>query len=589
MKKLPILLALLVIISTKGFSQDSCGDLDLLSVNDTSICNGESILISAIAGYDNYSWSTGSENQYTLINTSGTYTVSATYTTNNLVTNGNFSEGNTSFSSSYNYSATDLYPEGVYTVTTNANIVHSEFDGTGDGNFMVVNGSTSPGTEVWCQDITVEPGTVYNFSSLVTTVANGNPALLQFSINGEEIGTVFTAPNTTGSWVEFNATWSSNTETTAEICIINQTTAIEGNDFGLDDITFTTLCTSSESITVTEEELANATIFSVDDLCESETTINLNAVDPGGVWSGNGITNSNTGLFNPSIAGAGNHTISYTIDGTCGDEDDLEIIVLDQVFDINITSSSTKECAPASIQFEDLSTVSNGEISSWEWNFEINTDDGPNPLINYQDTDTGLFDVSLLISTEEGCYKSLLLEDYIEIAPSPKANFSYIIEQNGCEIVVNFSNESYGANSYHWEFNNGYTTYDENPIQCFNSISQSYDVTLVIENEFSCVDSSSQVITAIPKLTPIYVPNVFTPDGNGNNDLFQPFSYCIKELEFWIYDRWGKLIFHSEEIDHGWDGSYEGLPLKKDTYTWRLEYIYNEEIKNENGHVLLLK
>jgi len=82
---------------------------------------------------------------------------------------------------------------------------------------------------------------------------------------------------------------------------------------------------------------------------------------------------------------------------------------------------------------------------------------------------------------------------------------------------------------------------------------------------------------------------VFTPDGNDNNDLFHPVSECIKESEFWIYDRWGKLIFHSKEIDHGWDGSYEGLPLKKDTYVWSLKYTYKGKTKNENGFVLLLK
>ena len=106
---------------------------------------------------------------------------------------------------------------------------------------------------MWCQDIEIEPETTYNFSTAVSTVANGNQALLQFSINGETIGTPFIAPNITGTWSEFNATWNSNTSTNAEICIVNQNTC-GGNDFGLDEISFSTLCTP-QKVTVTEIDL----------------------------------------------------------------------------------------------------------------------------------------------------------------------------------------------------------------------------------------------------------------------------------------------------------------------------------------------
>jgi gliding motility-associated-like protein len=301
--------------------------VDLLAVNDTSICNGESILISAVPGYDNYIWNTGSTNQYTSISAPGTYTVSANFTTNNLVINGDFSSGNSGFSSSYLYNANDLWDVSTYTVTTNANSVHSNFNGTGDGNFMVVNGSTTPGTEVWCQDIIVEAETMYNFSSLVASVAEGDLAVLQFSINGEEIGNSFTAPNVINTWDNFNATWFSGAETVSEICIINQNIAGGGNDFGLDDISFTTLCSFSDSIIV-ESNVANATIFEIDELCESDNPVKLTAFNPGGTWSGDGIINSSLGLFSPGTVGPGTHTVNYTIDGACGNEDTIEISVI---------------------------------------------------------------------------------------------------------------------------------------------------------------------------------------------------------------------------------------------------------------------
>ena len=85
-----------------------CEEVDLLSYNDTSVC-GQAINLTAIAGLDNYSWSTGSDNQFTSISLPGTYTVSTSYNSGNFVENGNFNEGNSNFSSSYTYSATNSH------------------------------------------------------------------------------------------------------------------------------------------------------------------------------------------------------------------------------------------------------------------------------------------------------------------------------------------------------------------------------------------------------------------------------------------------------------------------------------------------
>ena len=568
MKTLPLLLALLIIIPTIGFSQDPCGDLDLLSVNDTSICNGQSILISAIAGYDNYSWSTGSENQYTSISIPGTYTISSTYTTNNLVTNGNFSLGNTGFSSSYNYSATNLYPEGVYSVTTNANTVHNGFTGSGGGNFMVVNGSTSPGMEVWCQDIVVEPGTMYNFSSLVTTVANGNPALLQFSINSSVIGTTFSAPNTTGSWTDFNATWSSNTETTAEICIVNQNVAGGGNDFGLDDITFTTLCTSSEAINVTEEESANATIFSVNDLCESGTSVNLNAVDPGGIWSGNGITNSSTGLFNPNLAGEGIHTITYTIEGSCGAESTTDINVVEET-ESSIMSPESICQNESPINLEGIPG-----IGVWEGNGITNTSNG---LFNPQEAQIGLNTINYMPNGFCMEVSSSQIEVYEVLSPEAdlyhQICFGDIVNLNTGETLFSEYNWSTGESTSNINItSDGIYTLS---LLDFNDCSQ--ELQFVIIDQENCEN--------------IVMPNVFTPNNDYENDLFIPILYeHIPSSILRIYNRWGVEVFHSQFILDGWNGKHFSKDCPEGVYYWVIEYQTNkEEHYKLTGFVNLLR
>lgn len=172
----------------------------------------------------------------------------------NLVNNANFNNGNTGFTSDYTYSATNLVPEGIYTVTNNPQSVHPGFapcgDHTGGGQMMVINGAGTPNQDVWCQTIPVIPNTEYAFETWVASVVAGAPALLQFSINGQTIGPVFEASNSTCQWEKFTSTWNSGPSATATICIVNQNTTLGGNDFALDDISFKEVCTINDKVTV---------------------------------------------------------------------------------------------------------------------------------------------------------------------------------------------------------------------------------------------------------------------------------------------------------------------------------------------------
>jgi gliding motility-associated-like protein len=194
----------------------------------------------------------------------------------NSVLNGDFSSGNSGFTSDYTYS-TNLNPEGRYWVGPNANNVHNGFGAvpdhtTGNGNYMVVNGAGTPNLNVWCQTITVEPNTDYNFSAWVTSVASGSPAVLQFSINGQVLNQPFSAPAAVGQWDEFFAVWNSGNNTSAQICIVNQNTTLGGNDFGIDDISFSQICEGSDTVTVTVHPLPPADAGNDVAICRGDTT-----------------------------------------------------------------------------------------------------------------------------------------------------------------------------------------------------------------------------------------------------------------------------------------------------------------------------
>ncbi len=234
-------------------------------------CRGEVITLSAtVTGSDSildYLWSPATGLSSTTI-LSPTLTVGPTSSYYylrvrslipfNLVANGDFSSGNTGFTSSYSYApgpSTTLL-EGNYSVYNNPFGVHTGFTSmsdhtTGTGQMMIINGSPTP-TDVWCQTIPVNPNTDYDFSAWIancSSITTGTDVpILQFRINGILIGTPTSITSAPGIWTNFFTTWNSGTATTANICIYDMNTTAAGNDFAIDDISFREICIARDSV-----------------------------------------------------------------------------------------------------------------------------------------------------------------------------------------------------------------------------------------------------------------------------------------------------------------------------------------------------
>ncbi|MFN8276011.1 MAG: gliding motility-associated C-terminal domain-containing protein [Chitinophagales bacterium] len=247
---------------------------------DTDICKGSAAPIHASGGLY-YQWSPttyidhpDSANPVVNPPQTTTYVVTGYVPGPNQLLNADFSAGNSGFSSNYTYSASDVTLEGTYSVNNNATNVHSGFASctdhtSGSGNYMIVNGSANPNEIVWQQTIQVNPGTQYLFGAWVNTLANGSPALLQFSINGTLLGTPFNAPVSTCSWQQFYTTWSSGSNTSATITIVNQNTTLGGNDFALDDIEFAPICFNRDSVIIRVHD-STATALN-DSICQGQS------------------------------------------------------------------------------------------------------------------------------------------------------------------------------------------------------------------------------------------------------------------------------------------------------------------------------
>jgi gliding motility-associated-like protein len=184
--------------------------------------------------------------------------------TTNLITNGNFEAGNTGFTTDYMPGTSSCYGlgyldcEGTYAVINNPQLGHAGFAPCGDhtsgsGLMMVLNGSASL-QNVWCQNINVIPDMDYAFTAWVTAVVSSSPPILQFSINGTPIGSIFNSSGVVCNWEKYEAIWNSGGNTTAEICIVNLNTATGGNDFAIDDLSFRKFCEVRDTMKVEVEE-----------------------------------------------------------------------------------------------------------------------------------------------------------------------------------------------------------------------------------------------------------------------------------------------------------------------------------------------
>lgn len=251
---------------------------------DKIYCIGDSAQLNGNSASNRFSWSpfnnlsdTSIVNPIANPTTTTNYIITGFDDIGNSVLNGDFTGGTVGFNSDYTYGSTPDLPAASFWVGNNANTVHSGFAGipdhtTGSGNYLVVNGAGTPNLNVWCQTINVEANTNYNFSAWVANLVNGSPAILQFSINGNVLATPFNAPIAVGQWEEFFSTWNSGVSTTAQICIVNQNTTLGGNDFAVDDISFSQICRVSDTVTVTVNPLPLANAGNDVAICLGDST-----------------------------------------------------------------------------------------------------------------------------------------------------------------------------------------------------------------------------------------------------------------------------------------------------------------------------
>jgi len=346
-------------------------------------------------------------------------------------------------------------------------------------------------------------------------------------------------------------------------------------------------CLEADTVEVVVNPLPVITANASDDfICDGESTILWGEGASVYIWD-QGVLDSVS--FVPPA------TSTYTVIGYdfngCTDTTDIEVIVNplpDVLFSTDMTYGG---CIPFSPTFTDLTEAPASSEVMWIFgNGASSTQMGS--VINTYDS-YGCYDVTLISTTAEGCTDSLTQDDFVCVNPVIASFYPDVYEQSVINPIFEFTNESQNATSFQWFFGDGTESDFVNTTHFYESYGV-YNVALVAMAEDGCTDTAYVAITVNDEVL-FYVPNSFTPNGDGKNEVFIPVLTAgydrSQGYEFSVYNRWGEQIFFSETPGEGWDGIYNGMPAQNGTYIWYVKFkdSMNNLIYNHSGHFNLIK
>lgn len=256
----------------------------------------------------------------------------------------------------------------------------------------------------------------------------------------------------------------------------------------------------------------------------------------------------------------------------------------------NFGPAQTSGCVEFTTQFTDNTTVTGGTIVNWLWDFgDGNFTFTQNPIHTY-DT-PGSFYVGLTVTSSYGCVMSDTLNFPVVVYPVPVAEFSATPNETSIyEPEIQFTDLSTGATMWDWDLGDNETSIDQNPYHIYPDTG-TYTITQIAINQFGCTDTVSHDIH-IHGETTTFIPNAFTPNNNGLNDVFAPKLFGVLNFKMFIFDRWGNEIFKTEDMNEGWNGRVKGVGeiVQQDVYVYKI--LTTDLLHNDHsyiGHITVVK
>jgi len=242
-------------------------------------------------------------------------------------------------------------------------------------------------------------------------------------------------------------------------------------------------------------------------------------------------------------------------------------------------------CENYPFQLTDDSFVSSGSIVGWNYDFgggNTSTDENPTYIFPV----SGTYPVIMQATSDLGCVGTATIP--VTVLDSPVADFD--ANPNPALVFENifFTDQSTGAPiaSWFWDFDDGEGDNNQNTVHDYG-IGGDYQVVLTVTDVFGCKDSVSKTISL--SLLPV-LPTGFTPNGDGENDVFIIRGGPFETVDFRVYNNWGELIFDTDDGNVGWDGTYKGEPAPLGVYTWTFVVnIADGKVVKKSGDVTLMR
>ncbi len=510
---------------------------------------------------------------YTLLVSSGTCTASTTFTVviNPLPV--------------FNFSGTNVLCNGQSNGTSTVNVTV----GTGPFNYnwsTIPSQNTQVATSLPAGTFSCTVTDANNCTSMASTqitqptqfsvsvVSNTLSACANTPINVNAIGAGGTGPYT------YN--WVSGPATSA--LVANEPNA--GNYMYTMNAVDAYNCPATANINLTFFPLPTVTATS-GTICAGQTTSLTASGANTYIWQPGNITG-------PTYPFSGSTSQNITVIGTangCSNSANTAVLVNpNPVSTINV--GNAKGCVPTCVTF---TAGSSSSIQSYNW---ILNGAGITGSVNgaYCFDESASYTLGLTVMDGNGC-TSTVVPVTIDIYPQPVADFNHapikpIVNQ---DPFVTFTDASWNATivSWNWYFMNTaqHTSIEQNPTFSYTEPG-TYPVVLVVKSDKGCTDTLIRPLV-VGEDFGLYVPNAFTPNGDGLNDIFQPKGFGVVKYEIFMFDRWGEKVFATKEFTEGWDGSFQGRGTKsceEGTYTWLIQctdvFGKSHELK---GHVTLMK
>ncbi len=466
-------------------------------------------------------------------------------------------------------------------LTPNSTLQNPTHSYTAAGNYTVTLIVIGQGncSDTITQQVTVFPGPTPQF--VATTVCQGYPTIFT------DQSTVSTGNITTWNWNFGDATPNSNVQSPTHMYALAGTYTVTLT------VTSNNGCSATSTLTVIVNPLPNAA-FIANAVCIGVATqfTDQSTISSGNIqsWSWNfgdvpsGPNNVST-LQNPThvFTSAGTFVVSLIVTSASGCVDSASVsITVNPLPTALLTANDTDGCSTHCVNFTDLSTVTTGTITQWLWDFgDGNTSTAQNPSHCFSNSTQNVvsYTITLTVTTSTGCVNTITIVNYIDVFPIPIASASADPSVTTVtNTLITFTDLSIGNPVWWvWDFGDGSNIdSSQNPQHYYpdeNTGVHTYTVTLTIANQWGCTSSTTLEIIINPEFT-FYAPNCVTPNNDGINDFFFTYGIGWKEYKLMIFDRWGDLIWWTEDMNKGWNAKvlkgHSGDLVQEDVYVWKV-------------------